>query len=386
MNPETPSEDHLQIKNDSNNANTDSGSQSPHLLPSIHTGQLQSPQMPSERASALSQAQAGPTQSGSRASQGSQPPVPPKAKSLSNPSLSGAQSMTITGRALTPIGSKMAKSVILTSEKERRSSLGSVSQRSPSSSSRRGSRVGLSHHKWTGSTLKIASMSSQSASKIKSAYGSSAGLSISGCQILPNKPSRSSSFSRHQASLISATELGSRGSRSKHGSRDSTVMPRPPSGVKPSGSAQSGHRGVRSPSEAQVMSNPTLDTAKGSSSLPINHPSSNERLLPRRASLEKENRMERLSTESVSSRKSSKEQVGKKISSGTQPKQDDSVQDQKPGAPMPKIKGSLTPRPPSQPLPSRQRSRPTSGVKKPAEDTAVDADQKMLGRFCVSFI
>eukprot|EP00057_Strongylocentrotus_purpuratus_P021386 XP_011675860.1 PREDICTED: nucleolar and coiled-body phosphoprotein 1 [Strongylocentrotus purpuratus] len=250
-NPETPSEDHLQIKNDSNNANTDSGSQSPHLLPSIHTGQLQSPQMPSERASASSQAQAGPTQSWSRASQGSQPPVPPKVKSLSNPSLSGAQSMTITGHALTPIGSKMAKSVILTSEKEKRSSLGSVIQRSPSSSSRRGSRVGLSHHKWTGSTLKIASMSSQSASKIKSAYGSSAGLSISGCQILPNKPSRSSSYSRQQASLISATELGSRGSRSKHGSRDSTVMPRPPSGVKPSGSAQSGHRGVRPPSEAQ---------------------------------------------------------------------------------------------------------------------------------------
>lgn len=165
-NPETPPEDHLQIKNDSNNANTDSGSKLPHILPSIHTSQLQPPQVPSERVSASSQPQGGPTQSGSQASQGSQPPVPPKVKSLSNRSLSGAQSMTITGRALTPYGSKMAKSVTSTSEKEKRSSLGSVSQRSPSSSSKRGSRVGLSHHKRIGSPQKKATMSSQSASKV----------------------------------------------------------------------------------------------------------------------------------------------------------------------------------------------------------------------------
>ncbi|XP_041466885.1 mucin-12-like [Lytechinus variegatus] len=376
-NPETPTERPLQVENDSNNSNTDSGAKSPDRLPSIRTSQLQSPRTPSTSSS--SRAYGVASQSGSRTSQASQRPMPPTLRPPSDRSPSGSHSMTITGRSLTPAGSKMVKSVTSTSEKGRH---GALSPKAPASM--RNSRAGLSNHKRISSPRKKSTVSSQSAGKVKSAYGSSAGLSVSGYQILPTKPSNTMSSSRrasrNQASLISATELGtSRTSRTKQGSRGSVIMPRPPSGIKPSGSAQSGHRGVRQPSETQAVSNPTLTTSKGSSSVLVNHRSSNERLLPRRASLEKENRMERLSTESVTNKRSSKEKVGKKKSSGTQQATEEPVDDQKPAAPMPKIKESLTPRPPSQPATSKQRSRPNSGIKRAAEDNTSDAGQNMLG-------
>ncbi|XP_041466864.1 serine/arginine repetitive matrix protein 2-like [Lytechinus variegatus] len=376
-NPNTPTERPLQVENDSNNSNTDSGAKSPDRLPSIRTSQLQSPRTPSSSSS--SRAYGVPSQSGSRASQASPRPMPPTLRPPSDRSPSGSHSMTITGHSLTPAGSKMVKSVTSTSEKGRH---GALSPKAPASM--RNSRAGLSNHKRISSPRKKSTVSSQSAGKVKSAYGSSAGLSVSGYQILPTKPSKSTSSSRrasrNQASLISATELGtSRTSRTKQGSRGSVIMPRPPSGIKPSGSAQSGHRGVRQPSGTQAVSNPTLTTSKGSSSVLVNHRSSNERLLPRRASLEKENRMERLSTESVTSKRSSKEKVGKKKSSGTQQATEEPVDDQKPAAPMPKIKESLTPRPPSQPATSKQRSRPNSGIKRAAEDNTSDAGQNMLG-------
>nr|XP_054757271.1 mucin-2-like [Lytechinus pictus] len=376
-NPETPPERPLQVENDSNNSNTDSGAKSPDRLPSIRTSQLQSPRTPS--LSSSSRAYGVPSQSGSCASQASQRPVPPTVRPPSDRSPSGSHSMTITGHSLTPAGSKMVKSVTSTLEKGRH---GAPSPKAPASV--RNSRAGLSNHKRISSPRKKSTVSSQSAGKVKSAYGSTAGLSVSGYQILPTKPSKSTSSSRrasrNQASLISATELGmSRTSRTKHGSRGSVITPRPPSGIKPSGSTQSGHRGVRQPSGTQAVSNTTLPTSKGSSSVLVNHRSSNERLLPRRASLEKENRMERLSTESVTNKKSSKEKVGKKKSSGTQQATEEPVDDQKPAATMPKIKESLTPRPPSQPSTSKQRSRTNSGIKKAAEDNASDAGQNMLG-------
>ncbi|XP_063956953.1 mucin-2-like isoform X2 [Lytechinus pictus] len=378
-NPETPPERPLQVENDSNNSNTDSGAKSPDRLPSIRTSQLQSPRTPSSSSS--SRAYGVPSQSGSCASQASQRPMPPTVRPPSDRSPSGSHSMTITGHSLTPAGSKTVKSVTSTSEKGRH---GALSPKAPASV--RNSRAGLSNHKRISSPRRKSTVSSQSAGKVKSAYGSSAGLSVSGYQILPTKPSKSTSSSRrasrNQASLISATELGmSRTSRTKHGSRGSVITPRPPSGIKPSGSTQSGHRGVRQPSGTQAVSNPTLPTSKGSSSVLVNHRSSNERLLPRRASLEKENRMERLSTESVTNKRSSKEKVGKKKSSGTQQATEEPVDDQKPAATMPKIKESLTPRPPSQPATSKQRSRPNSGIKKAAEDNASDAGQNMLGGF-----
>ncbi|XP_072182262.1 uncharacterized protein [Diadema setosum] len=423
-------------ENDSNNANTEgtgqSGSKPLSRLPSIQTSQLRTnaaAASSSSRTSNRSKKRAATpsgsgtavaaARSGSRTSSGA-PKVPLLQAGSKTSNTGPSPSISITGRGLTPINSK-SKAKLAASSTTGRQKTGSgrsspshvrsdIGQRLSVPSTRRSENLRSQHSRAT-SPKKGSSVMSQSASKVMSAYGTTslkpAALCVTGSQILTANLSRTQSggrrSSRTQNSLVSATDLVSRGSSrgsnlqrrgskgSKGGSGTSVLMPHPPQGARPAASSQSSHRpgrqitgsgvtGTEQPG-SQPSSNPTLATTKGGSSVLIHHRSSSERLLPRRPSLEKENRMERLSTENVTRKRSSQEKVEKKASSEPPAEEEGEVpQPERAVAPMPPIKKPLTPRPPDRPKPSdKSGSHSGPGTEATVEKQPQEGGQTMLG-------
>ncbi|XP_071478407.1 uncharacterized protein [Diadema antillarum] len=412
-------------ENDSNNANTEgasqSGSKPPSRLPSIQTSQLRTGAASSSSSSRTSNRSkkgaatpsgsgttAAAARSGSRTSSGA-PKVPLLQAGSKTSNTGPSPSISITGRGLTPINSKSkAKLAASSTTGRQKTSSGrnspshvrsDIGQRSSLPSTRRSENLRSQHSRAT-SPKKGSSVTSQSASKVMSAYGTNslkpAALCVTGSQILTANLSRMQSggrrSSRTQNTLVSATDLVSRGSSrssnlqrrgskgSKGGSGTSVLMPHPPQGARPAVSSQSSHRGVEQPG-SQPSSNPALATTKGGSSVLIHHRSSSERLLPRRPSLEKENRMERLSTENVTRKRSSQEKVEKKASSEPPAEEEGEVpQPERAAAPMPPIKKPLTPRPPDRPKPSdKSGSHPGPGTEATVEKQPPEGGQAMLG-------